>query len=308
MTQLVAQFLPPQYQAYFFVVMLVIYVAGNAIFPFLSKYKFNGWEHMLWMAFQDLRVDKTTQQVEFKIPDDQMQEIKCHMEAAIGLIAPPLKPSVKSLIAGIQAQSDEIVVKPDGSAFVRPLSADEAVAVTKAIPKPVQAPAPVGVAAIITNNSGGTTMKTLIGILMLTCIGLMAGCSATNQAAFQADCDKVLAVIQQINATTTTVVMNDGPIAVAILCTAAPGDCPAAQGALALAQATQLELNNLTKTAQAVNAAPNTAKVSTAVGSILANFDQINGLIKAYGGKPVDITPIQAALVALPPPLPTTAP
>ena len=303
-TQLVAQFLPANVQAWFFAFAVVVYVAGNALLPFLSKYQFNGWEHMLFMAFKDLRVDKTTQQVEFKIPDDQMQEIKCHMEAAIGLIAPPLKPSVKSLIAGIQAQSDEIVVKPDGSAFVRPLSADEAVAVTKAIPQPAQAPAPVGVAAIVTNQGGFITMKTLFGILMLACLALMAGCSAANQAAFQTDCDKVLAVTQQINTTATAIVMNDGPIAVAILCTASPGDCPAAQGALALAQATQLELNNLTKTAQAVNAAPNTAKVSTAVGSIMANFDQINGLIKAYGGKPVDIAPIQAALVALPPPTP----
>lgn len=83
MTQLVAQFLPPQFQAYFFIIAAIIYVAGNAIMPFLSKYKFNGWEHMLYMAFQDLKVDQTTQQVSFKIPDDQMKEIKAHLAGLI---------------------------------------------------------------------------------------------------------------------------------------------------------------------------------------------------------------------------------
>jgi hypothetical protein len=146
-------------------------------------------------------------------------------------------------------------------------------------------------------------MRGIIAILLAACL---SACSAANQAAFQTDVTDVLAVTQQINQATTTIVMDDGPIAVSILCAADPVACPAAQGALKLAQATQLELNNLTVTAQAVNAAPPAAKVSTAVTSILTNFGQINALIAQYGGKPVNVAPVQAALAALPPPTVST--
>ena len=198
-------------------------------------------------------------------------------------------------IKAVEAQIDAVL--PGASQGVEAAIAPNVQVVAVQVSPPPQ-PAPASGVAVI-NQGGFITMKMLAAVLMIASFALFAGCSAANQAAFQTDSVKVLA---QINETMTTVVMNDGPIAVSLLCVAAPGDCPAAQGALALAQATQLELNNLTKTAQAVNAAPNTAKVSTAVGSVLANFDQINSLIAQYGGKPIDISPIQAALVALPPP------
>ena len=88
-SQLVAQFLPPQYQAYFFVAMFILWAVFTEAAPFFANKKYNGVVHFFYLAFKDLNVDKTTQQVEFKIPDDQMQEIKEHVGAL-------LKPEAKS--------------------------------------------------------------------------------------------------------------------------------------------------------------------------------------------------------------------
>jgi hypothetical protein len=71
-TQLVAHFLPPQYQAYFFLLMFFVYVAFNAVAPFLKNYKFNGFEHMIWLALTELRVDKDTKQVTFELPAEDL--------------------------------------------------------------------------------------------------------------------------------------------------------------------------------------------------------------------------------------------
>ena len=152
MTQLVAQFLPPGVQAWFFAFAAVVYVAGNALLPFLSKYQFNGWEHMLYMAFKDLRVDKTTQQVEFKIPDDQMQKIKSHLTDCVLDLYAPMTPS---------ASAKSVDIK-----------------------QPVPAPAPAaGVAAIVTNNTGGTTMKMLVSLLVAMALAASVALADTTPPA-----------------------------------------------------------------------------------------------------------------------------
>lgn len=139
-------------------------------------------------------------------------------------------------------------------------------------------------------------MKKAFWIILLL-ISLTA-CATTGANNTTADVDQAIATARQINGSATALLNSAGPLVVSGICVVQPQDCLAAQTALKLAQGTNDEIGKLIDAAEATHQAPDSAKLATLTTSLMANIGDINKLIAAYGGKPLDVTTFSAAAAA----------
>ena len=140
-------------------------------------------------------------------------------------------------------------------------------------------------------------MKKAFWIILLS-ISLTA-CATTGANNTAADVDQNIATAKQINGSATVLLNSAGPLVVSGICVVQPQDCLAAQTALKLAQGTNTEIGNLIAAAEATHQAPDSAKLSVMTASLMANIGDINKLIAAYGGQPLDVSSFNAAAAAL---------
>ncbi len=95
LTALLGHFISPTAQAYIFYAVFALYVAGNAILPFFDNVKFNGWEHMLFLAFKELKADPATKTITYDttaLKDELTQFIEAKLTGVTAAPAVNIQP------------------------------------------------------------------------------------------------------------------------------------------------------------------------------------------------------------------------
>lgn len=146
-------------------------------------------------------------------------------------------------------------------------------------------------------------MKKLV-MLSLVSLALLClnGCATTTSLApgAKADVSNGLTAAQNAISVATVLVNTTGPLAVAGVCVASPKDCAAAQKGISTARVTLATASDLVALAQSANTAPNGTQLSALLSGIVQEIKPINGLIVAYGGKPLDLAPFADAVASIP--------
>jgi len=143
-------------------------------------------------------------------------------------------------------------------------------------------------------------MKTKF-LLSLMLLGLSA-CASTGKNINNNDADRIDAILtaaQQVNTVSGIILDGAGPLAVTGICVAQPPHCAAAKAALTLAHGTHDEITRLISAADAAHAAPDGTQLVTLGEKFAAEMGNINTLVAAYGGMPVDITTYRSVLTRL---------